>query len=268
MKSFDIFMKNARLRAARFTPALPRSGMPAVVFLHEALGSIGQWKAFPRQLCEALGCEGFVYDRRGHGASDPLDAPRRIDFYHEECETLRTLLAEQHIERPVLFGHSDGGTIALAFATHFPGEARAVVAEAAHVFIEDVTLAGIRAARDAFERGGLREKLGRYHGNNTDGVFKAWADTWLDPRARDWHMLDDLRSVSDPVLVVQGEDDQYGSIEQVRAIEQRCGGPTRSLLLPSCGHVPHLEKRDTVIEAVVSFLQNVVFESRGMHFKG
>jgi len=230
---------------------------PALVFLHEALGSVAQWKGFPRALCEATGCDGIVYDRVGHGQSSPMRKPRDLGFYHEEAEVvLPALLRELNIDKPLLVGHSDGATIALKFASSFPHNVMAVVSEAAHVLIEDITLAGIRDARHLFAETDLRRKLARYHGDKTDAVFSAWADTWLQPGMKQWDMLRDLKRIACPVLVVQGADDAYGSRAQVDAIADGTNGPTSILWIEQCGHVPHLEEREKVVRAVLRFVMD------------
>lgn len=228
---------------------------PTLVFLHEALGSVGQWKSFPYELCKAAGCDGIVYDRKGHGKSSPMDASRTPDFYTEEAEQyLAGLLDALNIHRPLLFGHSDGATIALKFASSFPDRPVAVISEAAHVIIEDITLEGIREARGLYERTDLGAKLSRYHGDKTDDVFRAWADTWLSPELASWDMLEDLHAVRCPVLIMQGADDQYGSRLQVDLIAEHVSGPSDIFWIENCGHVPHLEKRAVVIERMCEFI--------------
>ena len=222
---------------------------PTWVFLHEALGSVGQWKSFPYELCRATGLDGIVYDRVGHGRSSPMRRQREPDFYREEAETyLHGLLHELNVRRPLLFGHSDGATIALMYASCFPGRTEGVVSEAAHVVIEDVTVAGIREARAQYATTDLREKLSRYHAKKTDAVFSAWADTWMDPAMAEWEMLGDLHGIRCPVLVVQGDQDQYGSRRQVDLIAEHAGGPADVLWLDGVGHVPHLQARQRIID--------------------
>jgi len=226
-----------------------------LVFLHEALGSVGQWKSFPYELCKATGCDGIVYDRKGHGKSSPMDAPRSPDFYTEEAERyLAGLLDTLNIRRPLLVGHSDGATIALKFASSFPDRPVGVISEAAHVIIEDITLEGIREARGLYESTDLGVKLSRYHGDKTDDVFRAWADTWLSPELASWNMLEDLHAVRCPVLVVQGADDQYGSRQQVDLIAAHVSGHSEIFWIENCGHVPHLEKRVAVVERMGEFI--------------
>ncbi|MCB2205423.1 alpha/beta hydrolase [bacterium] len=236
---------------------------PTLIFLHEALGSVEQWKSFPYELCQATGCDGVVYDRKGHGKSSPMTEPRRLDFYQLESEIyLQGLLDALNIRRPLLVGHSDGATIALMYASLFPERCDAVISEAAHVLIEDITLDGIREAKKLYGETDLRGKLQRYHGNNTDDVFSAWADTWLAPGLAEWDMLDDLQSIRCPVMVVQGEDDHYGSRRQVDAIEAHVAGSSEVLWLSQCGHVPHLQARPRVLDAMHTFIDRVIAESR------
>lgn len=221
---------------------------PTWVFLHEALGSVGQWKSFPYELCRATGLDGIVYDRVGHGRSSPMRKPRDPLFYREEAEvSLHGLLHALNVRRPLLFGHSDGATIALMYASRFPDTTEGVVSEAAHVVIEDVTVDGIREARVQYATTDLKEKLSRYHAEKTDAVFSAWADTWLDPAMAEWEMLDDLRAIRCPLLVVQGDGDQYGSRRQVDLIAEHTGGPAEILWLEGVGHVPHLQARQRLI---------------------
>ncbi|MCZ7556586.1 MAG: alpha/beta hydrolase [Bacteroidia bacterium] len=234
-----------------------REQSPTLLFLHEALGSVGQWKSFPKELCQATGCDGVVYDRIGHGQSSPMHKPRDLHFYQEEAEVvLPALLSALNIRRPLLLGHSDGATIALKFASSFPEAAVGVVSMAAHVIIEDITLDGIRDAQRLYTETDLRAKLTRYHGDKTDAVFSAWAGTWLQPGMKKWNMLDDLRLITCPVLIIQGERDAYGSRAQVDAIAEHVHGKHEILWLKDCGHVPHLEERQAVIASVCRFVED------------
>ncbi len=228
---------------------------PAIVFLHEGLGSVSSWKTFPAECCAVLGCHGLIHDRPGYGRSDPDAMHRDATYLRDEAERwLPAVLRAVGITRPILVGHSDGGTIALAHAALHPDAVTAVVSEAAHVFIEDVTLAGIRRAVDAYEHGGLRAKLERQHGDKTDTVFHGWADTWLSPGHAGWNMGALLPAIRCPVLALQGVDDEYGSPEQVRRIIDGVQGPSRGVLLPDCGHIPHHQAREAVLDAVKDFL--------------
>lgn len=230
------------------------AGTP-LVFLHEGLGSIGQWRDFPEALCRAVGLPGLVYDRLGYGGSDPLLEKRRAEYLHEEAfSSLPEVLQRCGIRRAFLVGHSDGGSIALLFAAVHPGMTAGVITEAAHVFVEDVTIAGIREAVRAYEQGRLKEKLARYHGGNTEGAFRGWSDTWLCADFRNWNLEEYLPSITAPVLAIQGLDDPYGTPAQVEAITSQTGGPSKGLIIPDCGHIPHIEARQKVLAAMAAFI--------------
>lgn len=241
--------------------SLGNGDAPPIVFLHEALGAISLWKDTPRRLCAALGRDGVVYDRWGHGRADPLADPlndpargaRPYDYHTTETEALRDLLDAEAIDRAVLFGHSDGGTIALLAAALIPERIAAVVTLAAHVFVEDISVAGIEDAVAAYTApdSRLRAAMLRHHGaERADRVFYAWADTWCDPGFRDWNIEAKLAGVICPALVIQGADDEYGSPAQVEAIVRGVRGPARPLLIEGCGHAPHAEAPEAVIAAM------------------
>lgn len=249
-----------RLEALRLDPpATSAGGAPTLVFLHEGLGSIGFWKDFPQRLCAETGLGGFVFDRLGHGGSDPAPGPRGVDYLDREAvDRLPAVLAAAGIEHPILIGHSDGGTIALLHAAAFPTVAMGIVTLAAHVFVEEVTLVGIRRAVAMYEREGLRERLARYHGERTEAVFRAWADTWLSPAFRSWNVEAVLPRIVAPVLVMQGRDDEYGSLAQVEAIAAGVGGPVERCILEDCGHVPHHQARAATLASIRAFVARIV----------
>jgi len=259
-RSMHVSVADAGLHVKRISHISPSAAeeRPTLVFLHEGLGSVAQWKSFPFELCRASGCDGVVYDRPGYGKSSPLSTPRRMDYYRSEVEVyLSGLLEALNIRRPLLVGHSDGGTIALLFASRFPARCVGLISEAAHVIIEEVTLQGVRNARQAYTTTDLREKLQRYHGGNTDGVMAGWADVWLHPGMADWDMLAELEEIRCPVLVVQGENDNYGSRRQVDLIDRHVAGRSEILWLENCGHLPHHEARPRVLEAMTAFIDSV-----------
>ena len=239
----------------------PRCG-PTIVFLHEGLGSIAQWKNFPETLACTAGCNALVYERQGHGGSDPLIRKRKPDFMEREAEhALPELLDSFGLGKVILYGHSDGGTIALLFAAHFPARTLGVVTEAAHVFVEEESLAGVQAAVERFETGHMRKRLGLYHGNNTETMFHGWADIWLSPDFRDWSIPPEtLGKIEVPVLALQGEEDEYGTSEQLRRIEAGVGERARTLLIPNCSHVPHVQAREIVMAAALGFIADVRLE--------
>ena len=226
---------------------------PTLVFLHEGLGSAAQWRDFPDRLAEATGWGALVYSRRGYGASDALERPFEAGFMHDEArEWLPRVLDAAGVGDPVLVGHSDGASIALIH-----GRARAMALLAPHVFVEPITAESIAAARERFRRGDLREGLARYHGEKTDATFEAWAGVWLsEPFAR-WNIEEHLGRVTCPVLVVQGEDDAYGTLEQVRRVERGVAGPVSTLVLRSCGHAPHRDAPDATLDAITRFLRAI-----------
>lgn len=228
---------------------------PCLVFLHEGLGSVGMWKDFPALLCQAGGCAGLVYDRQGYGRSVPLAAARQIHYLHDYAlRELPRILAQVIPGREyILVGHSDGGSIALIHAAQRPALLRGIITEAAHVFVEPQTLDGVRAADAGFEAGKLRA-LARYHGEQTDAIFKAWSQTWLAPHFRFWNIEYLLPSIACPALIVQGSADQYGSEAQVDAIV--AGAPkARKAMLAACGHAPHQEMPRETLALMAAFVR-------------
>lgn len=261
---FTAVAAGRRLAVETLRPADARDDGPPLVFLHEGLGCIAMWRDVPATLCARLGLPGIVYDRWGYGGSEPFDRSRHARYLHDEAELfLPALLDALGIDRPVVpVGHSDGGTIALLHAAAFPHRVQALVTIAAHVFVEEVTLAGIREAVAGYERGDLARRLARRHGERTEAVFRAWADTWLAPWFRDWNVEDRLHLVEAPALVVQGEADAYGTPLQVEAIVRGISEPAQALLLPGLGHAPHLEAPDRVLDAVAAFLEPALCDRR------
>ncbi|MBL8251582.1 MAG: alpha/beta hydrolase [Candidatus Competibacter sp.] len=253
---FEIRAAGRRLHARRLSPPGARPG-PTLVFLHEGLGSIGQWRHFPAELCALTGLPGLLYERWGFGHSEGLDGPRPDDYLEQEARaSLPEVLAACGLtDPPILFGHSDGASIALLFAAAYPERARAIISESAHVLIEDVCLTGIRAAREAYEQGELRQGLERYHGANTETMFRGWCDTWLRPSRRAWNIEAELPRIACPTLIVQGQDDEYATRAQVDAITAGVSGPHQILWLPACAHVPHHQARDRVLESSVRFIE-------------
>lgn len=252
--SFFVGAGGHRLRAQWIgAPGAAPDG--TLVFLHEGLGSIPQWKGFPEAVCQETGRRGLVYERWGFGGSEGLILPRPTNYLNIEAEqVLPEVLEACGLTRPILVGHSDGASIALLFAAAFPERAAACISMAAHVFVEDFTLAGIRDVVARWETGDLRARLARYHGDNTETVFRGWAETWLRPDFRDWTMIDRLPRVVCPVLALQGEDDEHGSATQVEAIAGGVSGPVEAALIPNCGHSPHLQAQAVVLARIAAFL--------------
>jgi pimeloyl-ACP methyl ester carboxylesterase len=233
----------------------PASRHPVVVFLHEGLGSIAQWKDFPERFCAAHGLRGLVFSRYGYGHSTPRPHAERWapDFMHRQAwEVLPALFAQLGLHRPWLFGHSDGASIALLHAARHGDELNGVVVMAPHIMLEEAGLASIRLAREAYVNGGLRERLARYHAD-VDSAFWGWNDAWLDPAFRAWDIRAEMARIRVPLLAIQGEDDEYGSLEQIRGIA-RLAPHTRLLELPGCGHSPHRDQPVRVIEEAGRFI--------------
>lgn len=233
----------------------PPDAAPTLVFLHEALGCVAAWRAFPRSLAERLGFGALVYSRAGFGRSGPGVLPLPLDYHRREALVcLPELLIQAGIRQAVLVGHSDGGTMALLHAgvVRDP-RVRAVVTMAAHVFNEDVTIQGIEAAKREYHQT-FRQPLARYHGNKASAVFWSWSDIWLSPAFRSWTVAPALAGITQPLLAVQGEDDRYGTLAQLDAIVGGVSGPAERLIMPGCGHVPHLEKKDELLDAVARFV--------------
>ena len=226
----------------------PERDTPPLVFLHEGLGSVAGWRDFPRAVCDRLGAPGMVYSRRGYGRSTPLGRPRGTDYLHREAwDVLPALLDHLGIAAPILVGHSDGGSIALLFAARYSPRAIAIMAP--HVFVEDVTIEGIRVAREAWKHGKLRAPLTRVH-DDPDGAFFGWNDGWLDPAFRHWNIEAELPKIRCPVLAIQGIDDQYGTMQQLDRIAAGVRSPCRLLKLADCGHSPQRDQPQAVIEAI------------------
>jgi pimeloyl-ACP methyl ester carboxylesterase len=224
-----------------------------IIMLHEGLGSIALWKDFPQRLAAHTGCRVLAYSRYGHGSSEKLSEKRPVDFMHHEGEVvLPELLDKLNIEQPILLGHSDGGSIALCFAGRYPDRARALILEAPHVFVEDLSVTSIGAAKVAYEATDFRDKLARYHAN-VDATFWGWNNIWLDPQFRSWNIEPYLESIRCPVLCIQGEQDEYGTPAQVEAIKARVPG-TEIVMLPNCKHSPHRDQPEATLEKMSEFV--------------
>lgn len=231
---------------------------PLIVFLHEALGSISLWKEFPHRLCQALQSPGLVYSRSGHGSSHPrVPAAYELDYLEREAEqALPALLDSLGVAKGyVLFGHSDGASIALLHAAAFPDRVRGVVALAPHIFVEDVTVAGVHAAGNAWRNSPLPTRLARHHAD-AGAAFQRWQERWTDPAFRDWNIEQKLDRIRCPVLAVQGENDEYATMAQIDGIASRVAR-CALLKLPSCGHSPHRDCPDAVISATRRFVDHL-----------
>jgi len=227
-----------------------------IILLHEALGCIDMWRDFPAKLADRTGCRVFVYDREGYGKSSPLRYSRNPDYLHkyahEEC---LEVLQKAEIKAPILFGHSDGGSIALLYANKF--RPKAVISEAGHVFVEDITVRGIASAKYTWAHSNLETRLTKYHGSKTAEIFNAWADVWLSYDFMRWNMEDDLKTITCPTLILQGAEDEYGSEKQVESILTNCQGPTKACMIPDCKHIPHLQQQEIVLQQTADFIKTL-----------
>lgn len=231
-------------------------GRPALVFLHEGLGSIRQWRDFPAQVAQAAGCRALVYSRYGYGQSDVLREDRAgVRFMHREAlEALPALLSALRIDNPVLVGHSDGASIALIYAGSPGHPVRAVAVMAPHVFVEPICVESIRKASAAFAGTDLAQRLGKYH-RDPAKTFHLWADAWLDPAFLQWNIEEYLPGISCPVLAIQGKDDEYGTMEQLARIRRGVRGPCELLELAACGHAPFRDQPQAALEAIARFVR-------------
>ncbi|WP_416560694.1 alpha/beta fold hydrolase [Limnohabitans sp. yimb22184] len=261
-------LKNLTLEVAHWQPNQTISPAHTLVFLHEGLGSVAMWRDWPARLCQRLGCAGLVYSRQGYGQSDPVANVRgpsgeaagvrhgRLlsDYMHREAlEILPALLEVLNIQRPVLVGHSDGGTIALIHASRF--EVAACVVMAPHVMVEDISIQAILAARQAYEHGPLRQRLAPYHAD-VDCAFWQWNDVWLSEAFRGFDIRPELGSIRAPLLAIQGENDPYGTMAQIDEIA-RAVPQAQLLKLPDCGHSPHRDQPEAVMQALQTFIRDL-----------
>jgi pimeloyl-ACP methyl ester carboxylesterase len=236
---------------------------PTLVFLHEGLGSITQWRDFPRQLAATTGCGALVYNRLGHGGSDPLENSRAVSFMHDEALiVLPDVLRVCQVVNPILVGHSDGASMALIYTGTRTGPVTGLVLEAPHVFVEDLSVRSIRASKEQYETTNLPEKLARHHGANTERMFRAWNDVWLAPEFRNWNIEEYLKNITVPILIVQGLDDQYGTVKQLDTIASQVKGRVETVLLPDCAHSPHRDQPDRTLEEATRFILELRSDAR------
>ena len=241
---------------------------PTLVFLHEGLGSVALWRDWPQQLCQRLNLPGLVYSRQGYGQSDSRPdvrgEPRTVNgmahgrlqpdyMHHEALVVLPELLRQLDIARPILLGHSDGGTIALLHAAQHPVVACIVMAP--HVMVEDISVSAIAQATETYQHGPLRQRLAPFHAD-VDCAFWQWNDAWLNPAFRSYDIRPEIASITAPLLAIQGEDDAYGTLAQIDEIAQQVPH-TRLLKLPACGHSPQRDQSEAVVQGIEAFLQSV-----------
>ena len=256
----DIDWAGRRVRIEHHWIARRRDDRPLIVFLHEGLGSAAMWRDFPQRLCAAADCRGLVYSRPGYGRSTPRAAEEawNLDFMHRQAHEVLPALFEAlgidgAADRPWLFGHSDGGSIALLFAARFSDRLAGTIVLAPHIRVEDLSIESIQKARTAYLETDLRERLAKYHAD-PDSAFWGWNDIWLHPPFREWSIETEIESIRCPLLAVQGVDDEYGTLEQIRGIARRVPH-TQLLELTDCRHSPHRDHPERVIAATRTFIR-------------
>lgn len=255
MKTLSI--QGKEIEVVRLVSAHPRPGAPAMVFLHEGLGSVSMWRDFPQRVADATGCEAVVFSRHGYGKSTPIAEPRGVRYMHDEAlVTLPALLDALGVEAPFLFGHSDGGSIALIHAGGAHRPLAGIIVMAPHVLVEEVSVTSIEQAKLAYRDTDLKSRLGRYHAD-VDSAFWGWNDIWLHPEFRNWNIEEYLPTIACPVMAIQGEDDEYGTMDQIERIAQ--GAKDVDLVkLADCRHSPHKDQPEAVIDAVAGFVTRIL----------
>jgi pimeloyl-ACP methyl ester carboxylesterase len=250
-----VTVQGRRLEYRRIAATRPNT--PTLVFLHEGLGSVSLWRDFPDKVARETGCGAVIYSRYGYGRSDVLEAPHRVDYMHREArESLPELLDKLGILDPLLIGHSDGASIALIYAATHPAM-KGLILEAPHVFVEDISVQSIAAAKQSFETSDLPERLARHHADPAK-TFYGWNDIWLHPDFRAWNIEEVLPRVVCPLLAIQGLDDEYGTLRQLEAIETQVKGRLTFVKLEACGHSPHRDQPEATLVAIVDFIRDVV----------
>jgi pimeloyl-ACP methyl ester carboxylesterase len=240
----------------RLIPAAA-TGCPPLVFLHEGLGSVALWRDFPEHVSRRVGAPALVYSRQGYGQSDGLEGPREPDFMHREAlEVLPALLDTLGIQSPILIGHSDGASIALIHAASSGRPVAGAVLMAPHVMVEPCSVESIARAAETYETTDMRARLARYHAR-VDDAFHGWSRIWLDPRFRSWTLAAECQRLAVPTLLIQGEDDEYGTLAQLDAIAEVAPGPVERLVLADCGHSPHRDQPAAVLDAIAGFAARI-----------
>ncbi len=252
----EVVADGKRLEAVAYGP--PPEKAPTIVMLHEGLGCVALWRDFPEKLAAATGWGAFAYSRAGYGRSDPIDLPRPLDYMEREARfSLPTVLEAIRFQRGILLGHSDGASIAAIYAgERFDGGVDGLALMAPHVFTEEPGLASIAEARGAYETGELRARLAKYHAD-VDSAFCGWNGAWLDPGFKAWNIEHAIGRWRVPALLIQGADDQYGTLAQIRAIEARTPAPVASLILERCRHSPQTDQPQATLDAIARFCAEV-----------
>ncbi|WP_413532545.1 alpha/beta fold hydrolase [Empedobacter brevis] len=232
---------------------------PTLIFLHDSLGCTQLWRDFPKEVAEKTDCNLFIYDRKGYGKSSPFTIDRReLTYMHDEADFLNDLVRHFNFKEIILFGHSDGGTIALLYASKYHQNLTGIIVVGSHIIVEEATLNGIKDAVVAYRDTNLKERLTKYHGDNTEKVFEMWTKTWLRPDFIDFDIRKELKNIECPTLVIQGIDDEFGTIEQVNGIINNVKGTKESYLVPDAKHTPYKENRIPTLDKTVAFINNLL----------
>lgn len=250
MMTETITVHGAPLEVARW--GKQGGGTAPLLLMHEGLGSVALWKDFPARLAETLDCQVIAWSRQGHGQSAPLMAQRGLDYMHREADLLPHVMAALGIDRAHWLGHSDGGSIALIGAARYPALVASLICLAPHVVVEDLTVSSIQSVTDTFALSGMGERMQRYHCDPV-ALFTDWSAIWLNPDFRAWSIVDLLPQITAPALLVQGRDDQYGTLAQIDLIDAAVA-TTQRIILEACGHSPHFDQREAVASAIHGFL--------------
>ena len=234
-----------------------RPAAPTIVMLHEGLGALSLWRDIPRKLSYLINCSVFVYSRHGYGASDFINSEFDANYMHKEAlYILPQVLNHFDISKPILYGHSDGASIALIHASSADTEIMGLILEAPHVFVEEISLDGLRGAKKAFEEGGLKASLAKHH-RNPEMIFRCWNNIWLSPEFLTWNIVSCLSKIQCPALLIQGETDAYGTLSQLDTIEEHVSGSCEKQILPHVGHSPHRENPELVLQSIQQFISKI-----------
>ena len=231
-----------------------RPAAPTIVMLHEGLGALSLWLDLPRKLSNLVNCSVFVYSRHGYGQSDFINSKFNAKYMHKEAlNILPKILNHFDISNPILYGHSDGASIALIHASSADTGIMGLILEAPHVFVEEISLNGLKDAKKAFEQGGLKAGLAKHH-REPEMIFRCWNNIWLSPEFLTWNIVSCLSNIQCPALLIQGETDAYGTLSQLDTIEKNVSGICKKKILPNTGHSPHRENPKLVLRSIQQFI--------------
>lgn len=260
MKKGHLKIKNKDIYYECVNDSLFEKSNSVLVFLHEGLGSVSQWKDFPESLSQKLKMPALLYDRYGYGQSEQLSDERQHNFLEIEASEWLPQVINKLIPKDkkiILIGHSDGATIALLYASFFPEQVLAVVSEAHHLFLDEVSMSGLKSAFNAYHNGNLYSKLEKYHGSKTASMFNSWINFWLDDNNANWNIEHHIKNIVCPVLAIQGTEDNYGTARQLYSVKDNSPAETQIMLIENCGHIPHHEARVIVEKEIIKFLSKI-----------